>query len=213
MASDFYQTDRAVAEYLLLHYGSAKQVLPYSFGPHDALGFPVRCITECLEPERLPPGARALEIGCAVGRSTFELVRYCAQAVGIDRSPPFIATARYLQQHGSINFACPEEGTLTVPATAFVPADLDRNLAIFVEADAEELPGELGGFDVVLMANLIDRLRDPMRCLGRLPHLVKAGGQLIITSPYTWLEEYTPMDHWLGGYQLDGKRVTTLGTL
>ncbi|MCL5097879.1 MAG: methyltransferase type 12, partial [Candidatus Omnitrophica bacterium] len=42
---------------------------------------------------------------------------------------------------------------------------------------------------------------------------VKAGGQLIITSPYTWLEEYTPMDHWLGGYQLDGKRVTTLGTL
>ena len=32
-----------------------------------------------------------------------------------------------------------------------------------------------------------------------MPELVKPGGQLIITSPYTWLEEFTPREHWLGG--------------
>ena len=52
-------------------------------------------------------------------------------------------------------------------------------------------------FDLVLMANLIDRLPDPARCLARLPSLIVSGGALVITSPYTWLEEYTPRDKWL----------------
>ncbi len=58
------------------------------------------------------------------------------------------------------------------------------------------------------MANLIDRLPDPARCLARLPRLVVSGGWLILTSPYTWLEEYTPRDKWL-----DGGERGTLGAL
>ena len=38
---------------------------------------------------------------------------------------------------------------------------------------------------------------------------MKPGGQLIITSPYTWLEEFTPRANWLGGFERDGRRVTT----
>ena len=33
--------------------------------------------------------------------------------------------------------------------------------------------------------------------LKRLPGLLNPGGQLIITSPYTWLEDYTPRKNWL----------------
>jgi hypothetical protein len=51
---------------------------------------------------------------------------------------------------------------------------------------------------VVLLANLIDRLPDPRRCLAQMDRLVVPGGQLIITSPYTWLAEYTAPAHWLG---------------
>jgi hypothetical protein len=50
-----------------------------------------------------------------------------------------------------------------------------------------------------MMANLIDRLRAPGRCLEQLAALVKPGGQLVITSPYTWMEEYTPREFWLCG--------------
>ena len=32
-----------------------------------------------------------------------------------------------------------------------------------------------------------------------MPALVFSGGWLIITSPYTWLEEYTPREKWLDG--------------
>ena len=71
------------------------------------------------------------------------------------------------------------------------------------------LRDDLGAFDAVLLANLIDRLRDPQRCLARLPSLVKPGGQLVIASPYTWLEEFTPRENWIGGAEREGRPVGT----
>ena len=37
--------------------------------------------------------------------------------------------------------------------------------------------------------------------LDRCPSLIVKGGLLVITTPYTWLEEYTPRELWLGGKQ------------
>ncbi len=93
------------------------------------------------------------------------------------------------------------------------PAGIDRSRVRFETGDAMYLRDDLGSFDVVLMANLSDRLHTPARCLSRLPNLVKAGGQLILTSPYTWLEEFTPRSHWIGGFERTGERVTTLDGL
>ncbi len=213
MIKSFYETDRALAEYLLFHYGSAKQVMPYSFGPADALHFPMRCVRECLNDLPLPPNASGLDLGCAVGRSSFELARHCARVMGIDYSQRFIDAARQLQAQGQLPFAYTEEGELTTEAIAIVPADIERSCVSFEQGDAMSLRSDLGAFEVVLMANLIDRLPEPRRCLTRLPLLVKAGGRLVITSPYTWLEEYTPRNNWLGGFRRDGKLVRTLDTL
>src|SRR5574341_1296369 len=104
MATGYYESDRALGEYLLFHYGTREQVLPYPFGPVDALEFPVRCVTECLDRNRLPSQARALDLGCAVGRSSFELARYCATVIGIDASEQFISAARKLQDAGELAF-------------------------------------------------------------------------------------------------------------
>jgi putative 4-mercaptohistidine N1-methyltranferase len=209
----YYETDRGLAEYLLLHFGAPDEQLPYSFGPASALDFPVRCVRECLDPARLPPQSRALDLGCAVGRAAFELARHCAQVVAIDYSHRFIAAARHLQEHGTIEFACPEEGDLARRVTARVPGGIDRARVAFEQGDAQRLRPDLGSFDVILMANLIDRLRAPRLCLEQLPDLLKPGGQLILTSPYTWLAEFTPRESWLGGFERDGRRVKTLDTL
>jgi hypothetical protein len=32
---------------------------------------------------------------------------------------------------------------------------------------------------------------------------------LILTSPYSWLEEWTPKEKWIGGYYKDNKPVST----
>ena len=206
---NIYETDQILAEYLLFHYGEAAEVLPYSFGPRDGLGYAERCVSECLDVSRLPPGARALDLGCAVGRSSFELARHCAAVMGIDYSERFIEAAQKLRERGELAYRRRDEGELATPLTARVPPEIDRSRVAFETGDATALRADIGAFDVVLMANLIDRLTEPRRCLARLPDLVKPGGQLIVTSPYTWLEAFTPHEHWLGGRESAGKPMTT----
>lgn len=63
------------------------------------------------------------------------------------------------------------------------------------------------------MANLIDRLATPQKCLEQLPNLLRPGGQLIITSPYTWLSNYTPRKNWLGGRTFGGRPIKTFDAL
>jgi putative 4-mercaptohistidine N1-methyltranferase len=213
MASSFYETDKALSEYLLFHYGLTKELVPPILREIGALDFPVRCVNECLDQSRIPPNARALDLGCAVGRATFELARLCKNVIGIDFSQSFITASEYLNAHGSISFECVEEGELTLKYRASVPPDIDRTRVIFETGDAQALRSDLGPFDVVLMANLIDRLRDPRKCLNRLPHLLKCGGQLILISPYTWMVEYTPYENWLGGFTRAGGPVRTLETI
>jgi putative 4-mercaptohistidine N1-methyltranferase len=201
MPIHYYESDRAAAEYLLLHYGGTGRS-----------NFPVRCVAQ-LEAGRLPVPARALDLGCAVGRSSFELARRCAEVVGIDASTRFIAIARQLQKKGTFPFQSLEEGALTRPRRAVVPGGIDRRRVRFERGDAMNLPSSLGHFDVILLANLIDRLRDPRKCLDPLHRFLRPGGQLIITSPCSWLVEYTPRRCWLGGFLRRGRPVKTFDTL
>ena len=213
MAEGFYETSKALSEYLLFHYGKPEEVLPWCFGPSDALDYSIRCVNKCVAVERLTPNARALDLGCAVGRSTFELARYCTKAIGIDLSESFIATASQLQREGQLDYSFAVEGELGQAAIAEVPSGIDRTRVSFEQGDATFLREDLGQFNVVLMANLIDRLPCPIKCLEQLPGLVAAGGQLIIASPCTWLEEYTPKTEWLGGRERLGQAPETLDTL
>jgi putative 4-mercaptohistidine N1-methyltranferase len=204
---NIYESDRLLAEYLLFHYGTAYEILPHATGPRDALFFPARCVSECLDASALPRNARALDVGCAVGRATFELARHCGEVIGVDFSSRFIAAANELKQRGELAYERLEEGARTTPAIARVPAEINRSRAAFETGDAMNLRADPGEFDVVLAANLLCRLREPARFLARLPGLVRSGGQLILTTPCTWLEEFTPRENWLCGPEhttLDG---------
>jgi putative 4-mercaptohistidine N1-methyltranferase len=213
MTANYYDTDRAIAEYLVFHYCLTEPMLPAGLAMTGALDFPVRCVSECVDVSRLPAHARALDLGCAVGRASFELARRCAEVVGIDYSERFIKVAEHIKANGSFIFGCIEQGELSRPCHAVVPPEIDRRRVKFECGDALNLRPDLGGFDVVLMANLIDRLAEPRKCLKQLPALLNSGGQLIITSPYTWLEEYTPRKNWLGGFEQSGQHIKTLETL
>ena len=106
-----------------------------------------------------------------------------------------------------------DEGDLSTECVARRPAGVDPARVSFEVGDACDLRDHLSDFDVVLMANLIDRLPDPRRCLDSVAGIAKPGGQLVIASPFTWMEEYTPKAKWLGGYERDGGRVGTFDAL
>lgn len=209
----YYETDALLAQYLAFHYAPRRELLPHRDGPVSAFAFPVRVVSENLDVRRLPRDARALDLGCAVGRSSFELARHCTEVVGIDLSQRFIDAATRLRRRGNVGYRLIEEWELTVPAVARVPKSIRRERVAFEVGDATALRADLGSFDVVVISNLLDRLNDPRRCLRRLSSLVRPGGQLIITSPFTWLESFTPRSRWLGGFLRNGRPVRSFDTL
>jgi len=118
--------------------------------------------------------------------------------VGIDYSRSFIRAATQLQRSGKHPFRLLEEGKITKPCMARVPPDIDRSRVRFFTGDVLRLPNHLGTFDLVLAANLIDRLPEPHKFLTQvLPTLVKPGGRVLLTSPYTWTTDFTPIGKWL----------------
>jgi hypothetical protein len=50
MITSFYDSDEAVAQYLLFHYGTPEQICPLLPEATGACGFPVRCVTEPSSP-------------------------------------------------------------------------------------------------------------------------------------------------------------------
>ena len=197
LMGSIYETDLLLNQYLLFHYGTAEDQLPYSFGPHHSLFFPRRCVSEFL------PGVgkveRSLDLGCAVGRSTFELSLWSEEVVGIDASNRFIQSAQSIQETGRIEIRRMEEGGTFTLLQRELPADIRRKSCRFEVGDATKLKPGIGSFDIVLAANLIDRVAQPRKLLRSLPEIIRPGGRLILTSPYTWLEEFTPNTEWLGG--------------
>ena len=210
MSANPYETEKLLEEYLLLHYGSPETVLPWAFGPREALDFPARCVSEQVKPV---PEARALELGCSVGRACFELSVFCSEVVGIDFSQSFISEAQRLAREGTASFTYPDEGELRGQASVTLDARFRRQRVAFEAGDATALRSDLGSFDIVLAANLLCRVPDPAAVLKRFASLVRPGGQLVITSPYTWMEEYTPRERWLGGLMRDGQAVRSLSSL
>jgi len=196
MTDNPYESRRLLGEYLLFHYASPQEVLPperkWPAGMEAALEFPARTAA------RFSAGRarRALDVGCAVGRSTFELARNCDHVIGVDFSQSFIHAAQMLSQGGEITYERLEEATLATPLLARAPVIPEAGEVSFAVADAMDLPSTLGGFDRVHAANLICRLPEPMRFLQRLPALVRPGGELVLATPCTWLAEFTPPDRW-----------------
>jgi hypothetical protein len=43
--------------------------------------------------------------------------------------------------------------------------------------------------------------------------MLKAGGLLVISSPYTWMEEHTPFSKWIGGFKKNGENYFTVDGL
>jgi putative 4-mercaptohistidine N1-methyltranferase len=196
-----YESDRLLAEYLLFHYGDADEILGgrnvEAFSP--ALGFPVRTVA------RFSPGevARGLDLGCAVGRSSFEMARHCREVTGIDFSQSFIQAAESLRRGETIPYRRLEEGHVSTELIARAPADLDPAPVRFETGDAMALRDDLGSFDRVHAANLLCRLPEPQRLLDRLPALVRPDGELVLATPCTWLAEFTPPENWPPGGTFD----------
>ena len=205
-----YEGERAFDLYMLLHYGSAEDNMPHAFGPPGTVDYPARVARVLASvAERLgAPMGRALELGCSVGGTSFELARHYAAVVGVDASHRSIAAAEALRQAGCLGYFRKDDGLLGEHLLARVDPAIARERVRFVCADARALPPLPGGFDAVVMANLLCRLADPLGCLEHVSrHLLAPGGLLLLVSPYAWMEQFTPVERWPGGVRRGDRPV------
>ena len=204
-----YETRRYLDQYLLLHYGRPSDVCPFPFIPRELLRFHERLREEYLLPvrPRRPSGAgvspvlpltRGLDLGCAVGRFAFELGRVVNHVLGLDNSKSFIQAARRMAQRHELVVKVQETGARLQARRLVLPAALRRCRVEFKVGDAMDLAAlPDGAFQVVSAINLICRVRHPRQCLRQLARLLAPGGQLLIVTPFSWLEQYSAPTEWL----------------
>ena len=196
MENNPYESTKLLGEYLLFHYGKNEEVLPWSNGPIEALNFTKRTVNSLIDEKSFNADSRALDVGCAVGASSFVLGKYFGDVLGVDFSQNFIDAANTLKEKNSLSYKYLVEGDSFKKAEA-VPESTRGNIS-FAVGDAMNLDSSLANYDLVHAANLICRLSSPQKFFDRIPDLVRQGGQLLLATPFTWLEEYTPRNNWIG---------------
>ena len=204
-----YETDDMVAQYIEFHYGAEYYGVP---------NFPVACIEAVSQYLNERATGRALDLGCATGRASFELARLFDQVDAVDFSARLIEAPTALQQTGSQRYVIQDEGELVsykeIKLAEFSGYTEVKDKVAFMQGDACNLADKYTGYDLVFAANLIDRLYDPAKFINAIKDRINPGGLLVLVSPYTWLEEFTERDKWIGGFKADtGESHTTLDGL
>lgn len=201
-----YQAEEVLRQYVHLHYSDDANI-------PDAARSYVDTIASLVTDTARAHGVecdRALDVGCAVGGTSFALSREFESVLGVDISASFVEAAQQMQEEGALPYFVSDEGEMKQEATATLPVGAHPSRVEFKQMDVMCIPPDTGSFSAVLAANVLDRLSSPSTLLARLggPRgLVRPGGILVVSSPYTWMEQYTPRDLWLGGVETpDGGR-------
>lgn len=202
-----YESDALLSQYAEFHYGD--EYFGVANFPQALAGIAVRAMDG-------RPMRTALDVGCAAGRATFELAKHFERVTGVDFSARFIGLGVNLAEHDLLRYTLAEEGELIEyreRTLADCGLEAVRHKVEFYQSDACNLKPQFTGYDLVFAANLIDRLYSPAKFLGQIHERMNMGGLLLIASPYTWLEEHTRREEWVGGFKKDGERYTTLDGL
>ena len=206
IVKDIYETDELVSQYCEFQYGETH------FGVKN---FAIECAR--IASEFSIHTSKALDLGCATGRASYELAKTFDEVEGIDFSARFVQVGTKLKEEGSIGFTVKEEGDIVSHKKVSIK-DLGyediKDKVSFWQGDACNLKQNFNEYDLILATNLIDRLYNPRLFLDTVDERMNKNGILVITSPYTWQESSTSKELWLGGYKDEnGKDVKTIDAL
>jgi len=201
--ADKYETAATVNEYLAVHYDDWREALPaeHPFRQFQDGAFRedfYRGAMQLLRPHLREPRV-GVDIGCSVGRGTWELGEVCTRAYGIEVAFLSALTARRMLR----GFPdAPRHYPLRLDGNLVRRRPLDNrtreNVEIMV-ASAESLPFPDSSIGVTNSWNVIDRLPDPGRALSEQERVTTPGGIFSMTSPYNWETSHTARRNWIGG--------------
>ncbi len=188
VASDKYLQPATVSAYLWSHFA-------------DLAGDPDASMAYRKWAALVPEGGRlALDLGCAVGRLSFELAARGGLVIGLDRSRPLVEKARKLARDGVLDYPLILEGRLSEPRRIELPAAWRAHPPEFLVADALALPFPAGVADRLCSLNLLDKVPKPCRHLAECDRVAaREGACLLVSDPFSWSTECAAEADWLGG--------------
>ncbi len=203
--SDIYESDELVSQYCEFQYGDTH------FGIENFAISTARVASKYAINK-----TKALDLGCATGRATYELAKEFESVEGIDFSVRFVQVGAKLKSDGYVAFTSIEEGELATNKKVTIEElgyETLKNKVSFWQGDACNLKPNFDKYDLIMATNLIDRLYNPRLFLDTIDERLNDDGVLVITSPYTWQESSTKKEFWLGGFEENGKELKTIDSL
>lgn len=147
-----------------------------------------------------PNNGCALDIGCAVGRLSFELSTTHARVVGIDTSISFIQKARQLMRTRKLRFDLIVEGFMTEERACDFNTEWNCDRIDFIVADALALPFPRNFFATVTSINILEKVSHPLRHLLDVNRVLQDQQSMFVFSdPFSWDETTLDPKYWLGG--------------
>ncbi len=174
------------------------QEAPHGDGPEP--GAARRCLKRLQELAGPAEVLRVLDIGCAAGRTSFDLavVHPPALVLGLDLN---LALLRLARRAGAGHVSYPRRRIgLTYDRRRFDVALAGAARVDFWACDATCLPLPPTQADLCVALNLIDCVPNPRILLESFARATRIGGRILLATPYDWSVRATPMVAWLGGH-------------
>lgn len=146
------------------------------------------------------PSGLALDLGCSVGRATFELAGRGEDLVlGLDLNFSMLKTAAAIMNTGTVVYDR-RKGGIVFERRSLVVEFPRTELVDFWACDVTNLPFADAGIALCTSLNLVDCVSSPYDHLRELARVLQPGGAALLASPYDWSAHATTVESWLGGH-------------
>ena len=141
-----------------------------------------------------------IDMGCAVGRTTFELAQACDEIVlGVDLNFGMLKMAASILENGYVSYPrrC---GGIAFERRNF-PAAFEKSENVdFWVCDATALPFSSKTFSAAVSLNVLDCVCSPFDHMKELGRILMPDSNAVVSTPYDWTANATPVESWLGGH-------------
>lgn len=177
--NNFYESDESISSYCDLYYGKDNLYTNY-----------VDLLRPYLKDLK---NSKALDLGCCVGRTSFELAKIYDEVLGIDFSANYINIGVKLKLYDFVNYKIKKEDkTFEERAISLKDFDLEKvkDKVSFMQGDACNLKEIYKDFDLIFYSSLIDKLYYPKKFLEDVSRRINKNGFFVFLSSHNWFNEY-----------------------
>jgi len=196
--SAFDSQRQYLSTYAFDHYGDLDH--EEASGPNNSSGSVVRLLKRGFSSMEHAVKGPVIDLGCAVGRTTFELAELCHELVlGVDLNFAMLKTAASILETGFVSYPR-RRGGIAYGRRLFPAAFAGADRCDFWVCDATALPFSDQQFSAASSLNVLDCVWSPYDHLKELARILAPGGMAALSTPYDWTVGATPVEAWLGGH-------------